>query len=84
MIEHLIDLRSDVLRCFTKFYSVLFYLYTLTFVILSCLIVLFGGEIRVTQKAKYVNMVLNVHINHKAYQGRGDGGMGYGLSLIHI
>ena len=69
---------SDVLQCFTTFYSVLFYLYTLTFVILSCLIVLFGGEIRVTQKAKYVNMVLNVHINHKAYQGRGDGGMGYG------
>ena len=25
-----------------------------------------------------VNMVLNVHRNHKAYRGRGDGGRGYG------
>ena len=25
-----------------------------------------------------LNMVLNIHRNHKAYQGRGDGGRGYG------
>ena len=50
MTVHLIDLRSDVSRCFAKFYSVLFYLCTLTFVMLNWLIVLFGGEIQVTQK----------------------------------
>ena len=27
-------------------------------------------------KCKQVNMVLNVHRNHKAYQGRGEGGEG--------
>ena len=38
MTVHLIELRSDVLRCFTTFYSVLLYLYTLTFVMLDCLL----------------------------------------------
>ena len=36
---HFIDLRSDVTRCFTKFDSVLFDVYTLAFVMLNCLII---------------------------------------------
>ena len=54
MIEHLIDLRSDVLRCFTTFYSVLFYLYTLTFVVLICLIVLFIVEFQGPKRQIYI------------------------------
>ena len=49
---------SDVLQCFTTFYSVLFYLYTLTFVVLNCLIALFIRGIRVTQKANFLFMQL--------------------------
>ena len=39
MSMHLIELRSDVLVRFTAFY-----LYTLTFVVLHCLVVLFSVE----------------------------------------
>ena len=42
MIVHLINLRSDVLYSFTPFY---FYLYTLTFVVLNCLLVLYSVEV---------------------------------------
>ena len=31
-----------------------------------------------TESRKLVNMVLNVHRNHKAYWGREEGGRGYG------
>ena len=31
---------------------------------------------KVTRQCKYVNMVFNVHRNHKAYWGRGEGGGG--------
>ena len=49
MAVHLINIRSDVLLRFTPF---LFYLYTLTIVMMNCLIVLsFSCGIRVTQKA---------------------------------
>ena len=55
MAVHLIDLRGDVLV-----YSVLFNLYTSTFVMLNCLIVLFSFlfcGIQVTQRAVFISCI---------------------------
>ena len=53
-----IDINTYYMRRFTTFYSVLFYLYTHTFVVLNYLIVLFVCRIRVIQKANFNFMLL--------------------------
>ena len=54
MTGYLIYLRSDVLRCFTTFYSVLVSLHTSTFVLLNCLAGLCIVKFEWSQKAFFL------------------------------
>ena len=51
MSMQLIDLKSDVLLCLPRFSP--FYLYTFTFVVLDCVLVLFSVDFERPQKTSF-------------------------------